>query len=263
MTRLAVRVPLLLALALPAGVAAQTTLRALTTGDAGRGWEAVGRLDFDDGGFCTASLVGADLILTAAHCLYDSETRQKVDMSSAQFRMGLRNDRAIVVRRIKEAYPHPDYAYQGPHQFDRAAEDMALLRLMQPVRISPIEPFQLGDRPAIGAALQVVSYAEGRENLPSLQQSCTLLQVIGERMVTDCDVDFGASGAPVFVMKNGRPRIVGIVSAKGKLGDRKVALLADAGEMHRMLTDLRQSGGQRAQMVGGAKFISVAPRVKP
>ncbi|WP_406721317.1 trypsin-like serine protease [Thioclava litoralis] len=259
----------LLAMLLPVALSAQTTLRAqtplrvLTTGDAGRGWEAVGRLDFADGGFCTASLVAPDLVLTAAHCLFDPRSGGKVDITTARFRMGLREDRALVERQIRAGFPHPQYRYQGPQAFDRVTYDMALLQLDRPVRISPVMPFDLGEAPRKGDPLRVVSYAEGREALPSLQARCYVIQKNEGRMITDCDVDHGASGAPVFVMKHGRPQIVGVVSAKARLEGQPVAVVADASLMRHMLTDLRQPGGQRAKMVGGAKFLSVPPSVSP
>ena len=44
--------------------------------------------------------------------------------------------------------------------------------------------------------------------------------------VLSCDVDFGASGAPVFVMEGGVPRVVAVVSAKANWDGQKVALAA-------------------------------------
>ena len=56
-----------------AASAQESGLVALETRQDSQGWEAVGRLDIQGKGFCTASLLRDRLILTAAHCLYDDD----------------------------------------------------------------------------------------------------------------------------------------------------------------------------------------------
>lgn len=43
-------------------------------------------------------------------------------------------------------------------------------------------------------------------------------------IVTSCSVDFGASGAPIFVWEDGQFKIASIVSAKAELDDIDVSL---------------------------------------
>jgi len=73
------------------GAQAQTTvLQELSTGNDARGWEAVGRLDLDGRGFCTGALIAPDLVLTAAHCMFDRASGSEVDPSRIEFHAGLR-----------------------------------------------------------------------------------------------------------------------------------------------------------------------------
>jgi hypothetical protein len=49
-------------------------------------------------------------------------------------------------------------------------------------------------------------------------------------LIIDCDVDFGASGAPIFQTENGIPRLVSVVSAMAEIDGEKVALGMDLAE---------------------------------
>ncbi len=67
---------ILCAMALSAGAAgaeSASALKTLMTGDDSRGWQAVGRLNIGNTSFCTGALIADDLVLTAAHCMYDTK----------------------------------------------------------------------------------------------------------------------------------------------------------------------------------------------
>ena len=68
-------------------VAEGTGLEPLTRRDQLLGWEAVGRIDLGKDGFCTGTLIATDLVLTAAHCVYDGAGKP-VDPGKITFRSG-------------------------------------------------------------------------------------------------------------------------------------------------------------------------------
>jgi V8-like Glu-specific endopeptidase len=218
-----------------AGAAAQELpadgpLHTLSTADETRGWEAVGRLNLGSSGFCTASLIAPDVILTAAHCLYDKFTGKAFDPSVMEFLAGWRNGRAVAYRGIKRAIAHPDYIYEGPEKMDRVAFDLAVLELDQPIRLPSVQPFRTGAVPADGDIVGVVSYALDRSEAPSLQENCHVLGRQPGVLVLSCNVDFGSSGAPIFKIGSDLPEIVSVVSAKAEMDEEVVALGTEMAE---------------------------------
>lgn len=269
-----------LCLAVPLGLAALTAqaqtagqkaaadpLTPLETADESRGWDAVGRLNLGGRGFCTGALVAPNLVLTAAHCLFDKETGERLDVTSVEFLAGWRNGRAAAYRRARRGVVHPDYIYTGEDDLERVAFDLALLELDQPIRLPSVEPFRTDYEPRAGDKVAIVSYARDRSEAPSLERSCDVLDRQEKVLVMSCSVDFGSSGSPVFMTGNGAPRIVSVVSAKAQVGGRQVALgtsLTDPlarlmAEMNSAKDGFRKPGVRTMAGTGGAKFISVAP----
>ncbi|NOX74649.1 MAG: trypsin-like serine protease, partial [Alphaproteobacteria bacterium] len=66
----------------------------LNTADAARAWEAVGRVNLVGTGFCTGALIAPNLVLTAAHCMYDKRTGERVKTENVEFLAGWRDGRA-------------------------------------------------------------------------------------------------------------------------------------------------------------------------
>jgi protease YdgD len=227
----------------------------------------VGRLDFGNRGFCTGTLIGPDLVLTAGHCLYDRETGATIDPTTMTFQAGLRNGRAEAYRGVKAALAHPGYVYDGTEGAARVGHDLALVQLDRPIRQSGVRPFVLDVEPETGESVSVVSYARDREDAPSLQETCDVLDRASDMLVMSCDVDFGASGAPVFAQREGEWRIVSVVSAKAQLGGKRVSLGVPLdgplGELQAALSapnegrgGVRLLSGGNAGGGGGAKFVS-------
>ncbi|QIE46537.1 trypsin-like serine protease [Pseudohalocynthiibacter aestuariivivens] len=246
--------------------AQQTQLQRLDTGDDGRAWEAVGRLDLAGRGFCTGTLIAPDLVLTAAHCLFDKATGKRIDQNKIEFLAGWRNGRASAYRWIRRAVVHPSYIFDQQIAADRVRNDVALLELHHPIRNGRVEPFETDRRPIKGQRIGVVSYARGRSEAPSLQEVCDVIARQQGVLVMSCDVTYGASGAPIFSFESGTPRVVSVVSAMAEVNGRKVSLgtqleeplavlraALDAGE------GVQQSDAPQMNIVGvrrttGAKF---------
>ena len=204
--------------------AEESALMRLDTGDASRGWNAVGRLNMGTRSFCTGALIAPNLVLTAAHCLFDSKTGARINSDKIEFLAGWRNGRAEAYRGIKRAIAHPEYVYGGGDKLTRVSFDLALLELDQPIRMASILPFETDLSPHKGDAVGVVSYAKDRSEAPSLQEVCHVLNQEERLLVLSCNVDFGSSGAPIFSIRDGVARVVSVVSSKADYGGAEVAL---------------------------------------
>jgi len=261
---------LCLMLLVPGLAAAEGELHPLLTGDEARGWEGVGRLDIDGKGFCTATLIAPDLVLTAAHCLFDRDTGTLIAPERIRFLAGWRNGRAAAYREARRAVPHPLYAHDGTARAETSRWDIALIELSQPIRSTEIRPFAVAPTAAVGTEVGVVSYAFDRAEVPSLQEMCDVVGAEDGVLVFGCDVDFGSSGAPVFAIRDGVAQVVSVVSAKAELDGDRVAVGMD---LTQPLADLRAEladtsfaavppgearvirPGERSET--GARFVSV------
>jgi len=204
------------------------TLDGANTTKIGSSWKAVGRLDVSDQGFCTAAIIDIDLVITAAHCVIDHHTDAPVSVSRLTFRAGLRQGIAAVTRQARSITIHPAFDYFSDEPTDRSAHDLALIQLAQPIRLPDIEPFATAVASLTAANVTLVSYDKDHADSPILQEGCRFVGVANEMLVTDCEADFGTSGAPVFQQVGSHLAIVSVVSAMGELDDgRRVTLGPD------------------------------------
>ena len=272
MFRLPIITPIIAVLAIALPLAAKgAPLERLDTWGRNRGWEGVGILHVGGRSTCTGAMIAPDMILTAAHCLYDPDGNL-VMPRQIEFRAGWRDGKSVARRFGKAAIVHPKYVAGGALSGKQIRNDVALLQLTDPILSTHADPFRPDGGIHTGQNVSVVSYGAGRNDVASRQRTCDVLEARNGVVAMSCDVVPGSSGSPVFSMESGNPRIVAIISALGRMNGKQVSFGMDIQQpLDSLIQDFHNGVGvypkavpqARRITVGGGKNTSSAKFLKP
>lgn len=213
------------AVAVLGGVAAQADILPILPVAAAARWQAIGVVNAEGAvgvAQCTGTLVAADLVLTAAHCV-----RGSVDTDAPlYFVLGGIGAEAPPVYRAANADIHP--AYPTREGIDRFRVDLAVIHLEEPVSQVQARPVELAVfDPLHTGELAILAFHRLRPLGLNGRFDCPRVPLPRkDELHLACHVISGNSGAPAMYQQDDIWQITGVVTASLNAGSVHHALVA-------------------------------------
>lgn len=164
---------------------------------------------------CGGALIGADLVITAAHCVVREDSSDPVMPSDVTFSIPDGKGGALIYP-VKDIGLDPKFLRQQTPTREFISRDVALLRLDEFLD-GPFDSLA-----SLNPQDEYIALLPATEGDQFLAEPCKASYEKDNVVVLSCARAEGSSGSPAYSLINGERRLVAVVSANGSLNNKPV-----------------------------------------